>query len=135
MAIKYNTKWYNDLIKPEFQPPAWVFAPAWSVLYILMFVSFLLILKAEVRPISIYAYALFVLQLILNLSWSPIFFELHQLKKAFWVCISLTVTVFLMMVVFAFISKLAGILLIPYFLWLCFACALNFKIWKLNLHS
>lgn len=133
MGLKYDTKWYNDLIKPEFQPPSWVFAPAWTVLYILMLISFVLILKAEVTRISIYAYLLFVFQLFLNLSWSPIFFRLHQVRKAFFICILLTVSVLAMIIVFYLISKLASILLLPYFFWLCFACVLNYKIWKLNL--
>lgn len=132
MGLRYDKKWYNDLIKPEFQPPGWIFAPAWSVLYVLMFISFLLILKAEIHTINYYAYFLFVFQLVLNLSWSPIFFKLHQLRKAFFICIVLTISVLAMMVVFYFISKLAAVLILPYFLWLCFASMLNFEIWKLN---
>lgn len=133
MGLKYDKKWYNDLIKPEFQPPRWVFAPAWTVIYILMLISFVLILKAEVNQMTVYAYLLFVFQLFLNLSWSPIFFKLHQVRKAFFICALLTVSVFAMIIVFYFVSKLAAILLLPYFFWLCFASVLNFKIWKLNI--
>lgn len=132
MNKKYDKKWYDDLVKPEFQPPSWIFAPVWSILYLLMFISFLLILKAEVQPITVYAYIFFIIQLFLNLSWSPIFFELHQLKKALFVCVSLTIAVFIMIILFFMISKLAAVLLVPYLLWLCFASYLNFKIWKLN---
>ena len=130
---KYEEKWYNDLIKPEFQPPSWVFAPAWTILYILMLVSFVLILKADVTMVTIYAYILFVWHLFLNLSWSPIFFKLHQVRKAFFICITLTISVLAMIIIFFWVSKLAAILLLPYFFWLCFASYLNFKIWKLNM--
>ena len=128
----YDKDWYNTLIKPKFQPPAWVFAPAWMVLYILMSVAFVLILMAQFKLINILAYLLFVAQLIINLSWSPIFFKEHNLRKAFLYAVLLALLVFLTMVVFFYISNIAGILLLPYFCWCVFASILSFEILELN---
>ena len=128
----YDKDWYNTLIKPKFQPPAWVFAPAWTLLYILMLVSFGLILTAQFRLINILAYLLFIAQLVINLSWSPIFFKEHNLRKAFLCSILLTLLVFVTMLIFFYISKLAGILFLPYLFWCIFASILSFEILELN---
>lgn len=132
MYFKYDTEWYNSLKKPNFQPQSWVFTPVWSVLYVLMFISFALILLSPLRWMSAVAYILFVAQFTMNLSWTPTFFIYHDLKKSFFICFLLTVLVFLMMIVFFHISKLAGIITIPYFLWMVYATVLNFEIWELN---
>lgn len=130
--MNYDKNWYNSLIKPSFQPPAWLFAPVWTLLYILMAVSFILILLSPFRLTNFLAYAIFFVQLVLNLSWSPIFFGLHKIGQALFICAALTITVFLTILAFFMISKLAAILLIPYLLWVTFATFLNYKIWKLN---
>lgn len=132
MDIQYNTEWFANLIKPSFQPPNWVFAPTWAILYILMFVSLFLIIKEEYSSKHLFAYLLFIIQLLLNLSWSPIFFVFHKIKAALFICIILTFIVFLMVLTFYSISKLSGLLLLPYLFWLIFASILNFKIHILN---
>lgn len=128
----YDNTWYNDLKKPAFQPPTWVFAPVWTVLYLLIILSFVLILFSPFELTNIVAYVLFVIQLILNLSWSTTFFKFHNIERAFLICLVLTITVFFMIPVFYFISKLAAGILLPYLLWLIFASYLNFSIMKLN---
>ena len=130
--MHYDRDWYNALIKPKFQPPAWVFAPVWTLLYILMLVSLVLILMAPFKLLNLLAYFLFIAQLILNLSWSPIFFKEHNLRKAFLCALLLAVSVFLTMIVFYYISKLSGILFLPYFIWCTFASILSFEILELN---
>lgn len=130
--MDYDKNWYDSLIKPHFQPPPWLFTPVWAVLYILMGVSFSIIFFKPLRLINILAYFLFFTQLALNLSWTPVFFKYHQIKKAFFICFWLTITVLMMIIVFFHISKLAAVLLVPYFIWLLYACALNFAIWELN---
>lgn len=132
MNIEYNTEWYANLIKPSFQPPSWVFGPAWSILYILMFISLVLVTRVEFGSKHLSAYSLFIIQLILNLAWSPVFFGLHEIKTALLICITLTVLVFIMFFVFYSISKTAGLLLLPYLFWLIFASELNFQIYRLN---
>lgn len=130
--MRYDKHWYNSLAKPDFCPPEWVFAPVWILIYILMFVSFGLIFAAKFQWLSPVAYFLFIIQIGVNLSWSPAFFEEHNLRKAFGLSALLTLLIFLMMIVFFFISKLAGILIIPYFLWCIFASVLSFEILELN---
>lgn len=130
--MKYDKNWYNGLNKPAFQPPAWLFAPVWTVLYALIGISFLIIILEPFKLINLAAYILFFIQLGLNLSWSPVFFVRHKIKKAFYICVLLVIFVFLTILSFYPISKLAAALLVPYLLWVTFACFLNFTIWKLN---
>lgn len=130
--MDYDKDWYNSLVKPKFQPPTWLFAPVWAVLYILMSIAFILIVFSEFKWFNILAYILFIWQLMINLEWSPTFFKEHNLRKAFLLCIFLNFLVFLTMLVFFTISKLAGILFVPYFLWCCFATVLCFEILELN---
>lgn len=130
--MKYDKVWYESLIKPKFQPPAWVFGPVWTVLYVLMFVSLAFIIKAKFNWQSIIAYLLFILQLVVNLSWTPVFFKEHNLRKAFLLCALLTLLVFLTVLIFFHISKIAGLLMVPYLLWSLFASLLSFEILELN---
>lgn len=130
--MNYDENWYNSLAKPKFQPPAWIFAPVWIFLYILMFVAFILVLFSPFKWTNLFAYLLFVVQIIVNLQWTPVFFKEHNLRKAFLLAALLTLLVFLTMVLFFFISKLAAFLFLPYFLWCSFASILSFEILELN---
>lgn len=132
MIVKYDVEWYNSLKKPSFQPDSSVFGPVWTVLYIMMFVSLWFIIATPFSWVHVIAYLLFISQLILNLCWTPVFFKDHDLLKAFLLCLLLAFLVFVTMVVFFFISKLASLLLVPYFLWCCFAGILSFEIWEMN---
>lgn len=132
MKEKYDNEWYNNLKKPDFQPPSSVFAPVWTFLYLMMFVSFALVAISPFKTASVFAYLFFIAQLVVNLSWTPVFFKAHDLKKAFFLCVLLVILVFLTMVVFFFISKIASLLLLPYLIWCCFATILSFEIWELN---
>ena len=130
--MKYDKQWYDSLIKPKFQPPTWIFAPVWTILYTMMFVALFVVLTSKLTLLTILATSLFSVQFILNLSWSPIFFAKHNLKKAFYVAVLLAISVFATMICFFFISKIAGLLFLPYFLWCSFASVLSFAIMKLN---
>jgi len=130
--MNFDRDWYDNLNKPKFQPPAWVFAPVWTVLYVMMFVAFVLVLISHFQLSNIFAYLFFIAQLVINLQWTPVFFEQHNLRKAFLLSVILLVLVFLTMVLFFFISKLSGLLLLPYFLWCVFATVLSFEILELN---
>lgn len=132
MNGKYDKTWYRSLVKPNFQPPGWIFAPVWTILYILMFVAFLLTVFAPFKPINIVAYVFFVAQLAVNLMWSPIFFKAHNLRKAFFVSFSLTLLVFLTVASYMYVSKLAALLMVPYLVWCVFATILSFVIWEIN---
>ena len=130
--MKFDSQFYNKLNKPVFSPPKWVFAPVWSILYILMFASIVIVGKNTPVYLKPAAISIFLLQLVLNLIWTPMFFIHHKIKNALFICIILTITVLFMIILFAQISKIAALLLIPYLIWLILASALNFAIVKLN---
>lgn len=130
--MNYDKDWYDSLIKPNFQPPAWIFAPVWITLYILMTLALILVLIDGFALANILALFLFAAQLWVNISWSPVFFKEHNLRKAFLLAALLTLLVLFTMLSFFHVSKIAGILFLPYFLWCCFATVLSFEILELN---
>lgn len=130
--MNYDKDWYDSLIKPNFQPPAWIFAPVWITLYILMTLALILVLIDGFALANILALSLFAAQLWVNISWSPVFFKEHNLRKAFLLAALLTLLVLFTMLSFFHVSKIAGILFLPYFLWCCFATVLSFEILELN---
>lgn len=130
--MEFDNNFYQNLIKPNFQPPQWLFKPVWIILYILMGVSLFIVSRHAQSSLKWAAIALFLIQLMLNLSWSPLFFVYHKIRRALFICILLTITVFFMIIVFSKLSLIAAILQIPYLLWLIFASILNAAIVKLN---
>jgi len=121
----YNSFWYDLLIKPPLTPPSWVFAPVWAILYILIFVSFALYAIKPYSSGKSWGYFLFFTQMILNLCWSPVFFHFHNIGMALAIIIILDIFVILNIIEFFKVSKTAGLLLIPYVLWILFATYLN----------
>lgn len=130
--MDYDKEWYDSLNKPNFQPPEWIFAPVWAVLYVMMFVAVGFVLFSPFRWLSVLAYLLFIGQLYVNLQWSPVFFKEHNLRKAFLLCALLDILVFFTMILFFNLSKIAGFLFLPYMLWCLFATVLSFEILELN---
>ncbi len=126
--------WYATLAKPTFAPPNWIFAPVWTTLYLLMGVSAYLIWRKHTRyvPQVKTALLIFAAQLILNTIWSPIFFGLRSLFTGLVVIAILWITILLTILSFLKVSKAAGLLLVPYILWVSFAAILNFSIFILN---
>lgn len=126
--------WYNTLIKPSFNPPAWIFGPVWTILYTMMGVALFIIWttksKQKEKPAAI---LIFFLQLSLNTLWSPIFFGAQSPFMGLIIIILLWITILMTIIKFFKVSKVAGGLLVPYFLWVSFATILNFSIWQLNL--
>jgi benzodiazapine receptor len=123
--------WYTALAKPSWNPPSWVFGPVWTVLYAMMAVAGWLVWRrggAAIRP----ALRWFAVQLVLNVGWSAVFFGLQMPGPAFaeilvlWIAIAATLRTSWR------VSRPAGILLVPYLLWVSFAAVLNFAIWRLN---
>lgn len=125
--------WYADLSRPSFTPPDWAFGVVWPILYIMMGISaFLIWNKGIDSKQARVALGLFVLQLVLNGLWTPIFFGLHMMALALAEIILLWVAILMMILAFWRISKVATCLLIPYILWVSFAIALNAALWHLN---
>jgi len=126
--------WYENINKPSFNPPNWVFAPVWTTLYLLMGIALFLIWRKGLNEKDIkIAIAVFVFQLVLNSLWSFLFFGLESPFAAFIEIIFLLLAILVSIILFFRISWVAGTLLIPYILWVSFASVLNFAIWRLNL--
>lgn len=124
--------WYQTLNKPVFNPPSFLFGPVWTVLYILMGISFYLILMAPKSNLRKNAIVIFIVQLTLNFAWSFLFFKFHVLGLAFAEIILIWLSIIFMIVVFKKVDRTAAYLQIPYLLWVSFASVLNGAIWWLN---
>lgn len=123
---------YAELVRPEWAPPATVFGPVWTVLYGSMAVAAWLIwIRRETRLARV-ALVFFLLQLALNALWSWLFFGWNQGALSFLDIVSLWLLLVATIAMFWRVSRLAGLLLVPYLLWVTFASALNFEIWRLN---
>lgn len=122
--------WYRTLAKPWWNPPDWVFAPVWTLLYIMMGIAAWLVWKTGDRLGP--ALALFGLQLVFNLLWSLIFFGLRSPGLALIEVVFLWGSVLLTMLAFFGRQRVAGWLFVPYLAWVSFAAILNFAIWRLN---
>lgn len=127
------TDWYPTLKKPEFTPPSWLFGMVWPVLYVLMGVAAgILWNKPTGRKAVLIAMRLFLFQLILNGLWTPLFFGLHRIDLALIEIVILWITLLATTIVFYVQSEPAGVLLIPYLMWVSFAVYLNAGYWYLN---
>lgn len=126
--------WYAELIKPSFNPPDWLFAPVWLTLFCLMGISLYLLIKDGFKG-KIKCLAFFMIQLILNASWSIVFFGLESILGGFIIIIALVIFILLTMVFAYKISKISSLILIPYILWVSFALILNFSLLLLNNYS
>ncbi len=125
--------WYAALQKPALNPPGWVFAPVWTVLYILIGISLFLIWSEGVKKKEIKtAIIIFFVQLFLNASWSFVFFGMKNPGWALVNIVSLWLIIAVMMILFYKINKKAAYLLTPYIIWVGFASYLNYAIWILN---
>ena len=127
----FKSVWYYNLTKPPLAPPDWIFPPVWSILYFSMLVALLLYLfKPSQNKKSGYIY--FIAQLILNLLWTPAFFYLQNIVLALIVIILLDIFVILTIKSFYKVSKISGLILIPYLIWILFATYLNIGYLVLN---
>ncbi|MBY0486937.1 MAG: tryptophan-rich sensory protein [Flavobacteriaceae bacterium] len=128
------TTWYPTLIKPVFNPPNWIFAPVWTVLYIMIGVAGGMVwnrLEFDAEKVK-KAFLFFIIQLALNALWSYLFFGLHNPLLALIEIVLLWLIIFETYTQFKKIDKVAGMLFIPYLAWVSFAMILNGSIWWLN---
>ena len=121
--------WYAGLVKPSWTPPAWVFGPVWSVLYLSMAVAAWLVWRLGNAKVPM---TLFAVQLAFNAAWSWLFFGLHSPGAAFIDIVLLWAAIVATIYAFWRRSRLAGLLFVPYLAWVTFAAVLNFAIWRLN---
>ena len=128
----YNTFWYDTLAKPFLTPPPEVFAPAWIILYIIIIVSLIIFTLTKTRKNKTIGYFYFLIQLLLNIAWTPVFFYMENIILALIIIILLDIFVFFTIKEFYKISYIAAGILIPYFIWIIFATYLNIGILILN---
>lgn len=128
-----TTTWYARLQKPFFTPPNWVFAPVWTVLYILMGISWYLVLHNGPKNRAVRrGVAVFSAQLAVNVLWSFAFFGMQSPQNGLITILVLLALIITTIVLFWRISKPAAALLVPYLCWVCLATALNAMILVLN---
>lgn len=122
-------EWYRSLNKPDWTPPDWLFPLAWSVLYLCISAAGALAAPVEGSAVAM---ALFALQIALNTLWTPIFFGLHRIGAGLVVLICLWLSVAATLVAFWQLTWIAGLLFVPYLVWVTIAGALNFSVWRRN---
>ena len=125
--------WYKTIIKPNFTPPDYVFAPVWTALYLLMGIAAFLVYnqginKKEVRG----ALCLYFVQIILNALWSFLFFGLKSPLLGLADIVALWILIILTIIYFYRVSKPAAFIMLPYLAWVSFAFVLNYEIFRLN---
>jgi benzodiazapine receptor len=129
-TIYFKEPWYSMLNKPVFNPPDWIFAPVWTILYLVMTISIWLFWNHRNKDMStLYIY---FIHLVFNATWSIIFFALHNMILALVVLVILIVLIINLILRFRRVKMISAYLMIPYLLWCCFALVLNISLIILN---
>jgi benzodiazapine receptor len=122
-------EWYRGLSKPFWTPPNWLFGPVWSVLYIMIAVAGWLVWRADPGSPALWLWGL---QLLLNGAWSWLFFGRRRMDLAFADLVAMWLTIAAFIVVALPLSQIAGLLFVPYLVWVTIAGALNLTVWRMN---
>lgn len=123
---------YQQLVRPAWAPPGWLFGPVWSVLYLLIGIAAWLVWRERGLRGASTALSLFLVQLVTNALWTWLFFTWRQGALAFGEILILWALILGTVVSFWRVKPLAGVLLLPYLAWVTFATALTLATWKLN---
>ena len=130
VTVGFKEPWYSLINKPTFNPPSWIFAPVWTILYLMMTIAIWLFWQSRNRDMNtIYIY---FIHIVFNATWSIIFFGLHQILFALIVLISLILLIIILMLRYKRVNIVSYYLMIPYLLWSFYALVLNFNIFLLN---
>lgn len=124
--------WYAGLRKPSWVPPNWLFAPAWTVMYGLMSVAAFLVWATAGPGEGMTALVVYAVQLVLNALWSPVFFGLKRMGWAFVEVMALWLAVLATTLLFFEVNYWAGLMFLPYLVWVTFASMLTLAMWRLN---
>jgi len=128
-----SSEWYAELVKPALSPPNWVFAPVWLTLYVLMGIAcFLVWRKGWPTQKAKWALGIFIVHLFFNGIWSIFYFGFQNIGLALMDIIVLAIFILISIILFARVSKMAALLLVPYLLWVFFATYLNAMLFILN---
>ena len=130
VTIRFKEPWYSQLVKSNFNPPDWVFAPVWTTLYLMMTLAIWFYWHSKNREMNtLYIY---FIHIVFNTTWSIIFFGLHQILLALIVLVILIILIIILIIKFKRVNNVSAYLMIPYLLWSCFALFLNFNLYILN---
>ncbi len=121
--------WYDNLDKPSWTPPNWVFPLTWTILYVLMAYAGVRVAVLDNNAVPV---AFWALQIAVNTLWTPMFFGLRRLRVGFYTIVLLWVAVAGFMISAYQIDAIAGLLFVPYLIWVTIASALNFSVWRRN---
>ena len=130
VSINLKEPWYSELIKSNYNPPDWIFAPVWTTLYLMMTLAIWFFWHTKSRDINtVYIY---FIHIIFNTTWSIVFFGLHQIFLALVVLMILMILIIVLIIRFKRVNFVSYYLMIPYLLWCCYALFLNFNLFILN---
>ena len=130
VSINLKEPWYSELIKSNYNPPDWLFAPVWTTLYLMMTLAIWFFWHTKNRDINtVYIY---FIHIIFNTTWSIVFFGLHQILFALVVLLILIFLIIILILKFKRVNKVSSYLMIPYLLWSCYALFLNLNLFILN---
>ncbi|MDC3036311.1 tryptophan-rich sensory protein [Candidatus Pelagibacter sp.] len=129
-TITYKEPWYSELLKSNYNPPDWIFAPVWTTLYLMMTLAIWFFWHSKARDMNtVYIY---FIHIAFNTTWSVVFFGLHQIFLALIILIVLILLIIILIIRFKRVNFVSYYLMIPYLLWCSYALFLNFNILLLN---
>ena len=129
-TISFKEPWYSQLIKSNYNPPDWVFAPVWTTLYFMMTLAIWFYWHSKNREMN--TVFIYFIHIVFNTTWSIVFFGLHQILFALIVLMILIVLIIILILRFKRVNYVSSYLMIPYLLWCCYALFLNLNILLLN---
>lgn len=127
-----KSPWFMSLVKPALFPPPATFGIVWGILYVVMAFALVLVVTARGADGRTAAIVAFIIQLALNLAWTPLFFGAHQITVALMLLGAIDLAVLLTVVLFWRVRPIAGAMLLPYLAWVCFATLLNWQFLEAN---
>ena len=130
VSISFKEPWYSQLIKSNYNPPDWIFAPVWTTLYLMMTLAIWFFWHSKKRDMkTIYIYFIHIL---FNTTWSVVFFAFHSILLALINLIILIGLIIILILRFKRVNYVSAYLMIPYLLWSCYALFLNLNLMVLN---
>ena len=130
VTLSFKEPWYSQLMKSNFNPPDWIFAPVWTTLYLMMTLAIWIFWHSKNRDMStIYIYFVHIL---FNTTWSVVFFGLHNILLALINLVILICLIVILVLRFKRVNKISSYLMSPYLLWSCYALFLNLNLYILN---
>ena len=130
VTMSFKEPWYSLINKPSFNPPSWIFAPVWTILYLMMTIAIWFFWHSKNKDMNtIYIY---FIHIVFNTTWSIVFFGFHKILFSLFILILLICMIIILILRFKRVNMLSFYLMIPYLLWCCFALVLNFNLFLLN---